>query len=99
LKALESSTAEMFWMTSRNLQAMADFKFDIYFSHHNHYDRNQTHAFIHRIGNSDNYNGIFLCSKNKVWTKNEIEHRFPVERKEWNIVASGPVTYQQYVVN
>jgi hypothetical protein len=99
LQALESSTAEMFWMTSRNLQAMADFKFDIYFSHHNHYDRNQTHAFIHRIGDKDNYNGIFLCSKNKTWSKNEIEHRFPVERKEWNIVASGPITYQQYVVN
>lgn len=99
LQALKSSSAEMFWMISRNLQASVDFKFDIYFSHHNIYDRNQTHAFIHRVGDKDNYNGIFLCSKNKEWTKKEVEHRFPIERKEWDIVASGPITYVRYVAN
>jgi hypothetical protein len=99
LQALKSSSAEMFWMTSRNLQPLADFAFDLYFSHHNHYDRSQTHAFIHRVGDKDNYNGIFLCSKNKEWTKKEVEHRFPVERKEWDIVASGPIIYTRYVTD
>jgi lipocalin len=99
LKALNSSSTEMFWMTSRNLQVDSNFHFDLYFSHHNHYDRNQTHAFIHRVGDALTYNGIFLCSKNKVWTKKEVEHRFPIERKEWDTVASGPVTYIRYVAN
>lgn len=98
-EALEKSPTEMFWMSSRNLQPAEDFKFDIYFSHHNSYDRGQNHAFIHRVNGKDTFNGIFLCSKNKVLTKKEVEHRFPIERKEWDIVASGPVAYTRYVAN
>ena len=95
-KALENSTTEMFWMTSKNLKPADDFKFDIYISHHNSYERRQNHAFIHRVNGKDSYNGIFLCSKQKSLTKKEIEYRFPIERKEWNIVGSGPVVYTIY---
>ena len=98
-EALNRSSTEMFWMTSRNIATAQDFEFDIYFSHHNTYDRGQNHAFIHRVGDKDSYNGIFLCSKIKPLSKREIEYRTLLERKEWSIVASGPVTYQQYVVN
>jgi len=98
-EALEKTTTEMFWMSSRNLTPVDDFKFDIYISHHNTIDRNQTHAFVHRVGEKDSYNGIFLCSKNKPLTKKEVEHRFPIERKEWDVVASGPVVYAKYVFN
>jgi hypothetical protein len=98
-EALESSSTEMFWMTSRNLQPADDFKFDMYFSHHDTVHRSMTHAFIHRVGDKDSYNGIFLCSKNKPLTKKEIEHRFPIERKEWDIIASGPVMYTRYVTD
>jgi CYTH domain-containing protein len=97
--ALENSSTDMFWMTSRNLQVAEDFNFDFYISHHNTVHRSMNHAFIHRVGDNDTYNGIFLCSKNKPLTKKEIEHRFPIERKEWDIVASGPVKYTRYVVN
>jgi hypothetical protein len=99
LTAMEQTTTEMFWMTSRNLSVDPNFKFDMYITHHNTVDRNQTHAFIHRVGDKDSYNGIFLCSKNVPWNKKEVEYRFPVERKEYDIVASGPVIYQQYVFN
>jgi hypothetical protein len=98
-EALSRSSTEMFWMTSRNIATSQNFEFDIYFSHHNTYDRGQNHAFIHRVGDKDSYNGIFLCSKSKPLSKREVEYRTPLERKEWDIVASGPVSYQQYVIN
>lgn len=98
-EALERSSTEMFWMTSRNISTAPGFEFDIYFSHHNAYDRGQNHAFVHKVGDKESYNGIFLCSKNKPLSKREVEYRTPIERKEWDIVASGPVSYQQYVID
>ena len=91
--ALKDSKTEMFWMTSRNLVPAPDFKFDVYFSHHNISDRNQNHAFLHRSGVEESYNGFFLCSKKSPLTKREIEHRFPVQRREWDILASVPREY------
>lgn len=91
-KALAESTTEMFWMLSHNLSIAEDFNIDEV----RKYDRNQNHAFIHRVDDKDTYNGIFLCSKNKPLTKNEVKFRFPVERVEWPIVASGPVIYTVY---
>lgn len=98
-EALERSSTEMFWMSSRNISTDPKFDYSIYFSHHNSYDRGQNHAFIHKVGDKESYNGIFLCSKLKPLSKREVEYRTPIERKEWDIVASGPVSYQQYVIN
>ena len=99
LYALENSTTEMFWATSKHIQAIDTFKFDLYFSHHNRYDRNQNHAFIHIEDNTETYDGIFLLSKNVPLTKKEIEYRFPVNRKEWDIVASTPKLYDRFVID
>ena len=98
LHALENTTTEMFWMTSANIDT-SDFEFDIYFSHRNSYDRNQNHAFVHRVGDKDLYNGVFLCSKNIPLNKKEVEHRFPVNRKEWNTVASKPKKYDIFNID
>lgn len=96
LTALEKSTTDLFWMTSYNLKPVDTFTFDLYFSHHNSYDRQQNHAFIHRVNDKDLYNGIFLCTKFAPLTKKEIEYKFPINRKEWDIVASGPVVYDTF---
>ena len=96
LSALENTTTEMFWMTSRNLKANIP---DIYFNFDNEYDRKQNHAFIHRVGDTDHYNGVFLCSKHAVLSKREVEYRFPVNRKEWDVVASGPVQYNVFEID
>jgi hypothetical protein len=98
-EACDKSSTDLFWMTSRNLATAFDFNFDLYFSHHNTYDRNQNHAFKHRVNGTDSYNGIFLCSKAAPLSKREIEYRTFLVRKEWDIVASGPVIYQQYAAN
>ena len=92
--ALNKAQTEMFWAVSNNLKITDNFNFDIYFSHDNVYDRTQNHAFIHRVDGKDLYNGVFLLSKHRPLTKREIEHRYIVNRKEWDIVASGPCQYE-----
>ena len=96
--ALENTTTEMFWATSRNI-SVDDFKFDLYFIHSNKYDRKQNHAFRHLVNDEVYYNGVFLFSKHKPVTQKEIEHRFVADRKEWNIVASGPCKYEKFYPN
>ena len=96
LQALESSKTEMFWMSSRNISAKIP---DLYFTHDNEYDRKQNHVFIHRINAKDYFNGLFLCSKHNKLSKKEIEYRHLVNRKEWDIVGSGPKKYNVFEID
>lgn len=102
LDAMDTCTTDMFWMTSKNITVDKDFKFDIIFDPLDgkyDYDRNENHAFIHRENNKDTFDGVFLLSKNKPLSKREVDYRFPVQRKEWSIVASGPLVYNQFTLN
>lgn len=98
LVALETSTTHMFWMTTYNLKESDDFKYDMYFDYSNTVDKSQTHAFIHLVDNQQLYNGIFLCSKSAVLTKKEVDYRFPINKKEWDVVASGPCQYDKFTI-
>ena len=93
LNAVENSTTELFWMSSKNITADIP---NLYFTHDNEYDRKQNHAFIHRVGDRDLYNGVFLCNKHRPLTQKEVDHRFLVNAKEWDIVASGPCKYDTF---
>lgn len=97
-EALKTASTEMFWALSYNIKVKDTFNLNFYFSHNDVYNRNQNHVFIHRLPDKDLFNGVLLLSKNKIITKKEIEFRFPVERKEWNIVASEPVKYDRFVI-
>ncbi len=99
LEAMEKSTTDMFWMTSPNLKVADDFNFDLYITHHNAYERQENHVFVHLVNGEKFYNGVFLLSKHKPVSRKEIEHRHIIERKEWDIVASGPCVYDKFVVN
>jgi hypothetical protein len=96
LTALETSSTEMFWMSSRNIAAKIP---NIYFDHSNLYDRKQNHAFIHQVNDQKLYNGVFLCSKHRTLSKKEVEHRHIVNRKEWDIVASYPKKYNIFEID
>jgi hypothetical protein len=99
LKAMDSCTTDMFWMTSSNMTIADNFKFDLLFDPLDgkyDYDRNENHAFIHREQGKDTFDGVFLLSKNKPLSKREVEYRFPIQRKEWDIVASGPKLYDRF---
>lgn len=96
--ALEKTKTQMFWMSSPNIKVnkVVD---TFYISHHESSLRQQNHAFIHRVDDEDYYNGLFLCSKDMPLTEKEVEHRFPVARKEWDIVASGPCKYDIFEIS
>jgi hypothetical protein len=96
--AIEKSKTQLFWMSSRNIK-VNNFYQDFYISHHDSSLRQQNHAFIHRVDNEDYYNGLLLCSKDMPLTEKEVEHRFPVNRKEWDIVASGPCKYDIFEIS
>lgn len=98
LYALDNSETELFWGHTNNID-VKDFGFDLYFTHDNEYDRKQNHSFIHRVGDKDYRNGVFLYSKHKPLTQKEIEYRHIVSGKEWDIVASKPVKYDTHIIN
>ena len=95
IKALYETKTEMFWGVPSDVIVADDFKFDLYFSHHNNYDRNMTHVFL----NGEHRDGIILFSKNVVISEKEIEHRFYIKKKEWDIVASNPKPYDKFLIN
>jgi hypothetical protein len=99
LNALETSTTDMFWMSTANISINTEFVDTFYISHHEQIDRKQNHAFIHQVDGEDLYNGLFLCSKHVPLSKREVEYRFPVNRKEHNIVASGPCKYDVFEID
>jgi hypothetical protein len=89
LTALKESPTEMFWVIPDDVIVDPNFKFDIYFSHDNEYDRKINHVFL----NGEHYNGIMLMSKHCPIIEKEFESRFLINRKEWPIVASRPKPY------
>lgn len=99
LQAIETSTTEMFWMSSPNIDVDTNVVNTFYISHHDQLDRKQNHAFIHQVDGKDLYNGVFLCSKHLPLSKKEVEYRFPVNRKEHDIVASGPCKYDVFEID
>lgn len=95
LTALKNTKTDMFWMLSRNITVDSSVLSNIYVSH-DRYDSKVNHAFIHSVDGQDLYNGVFLCTKHKPLTQREVEHRFIVNRKEWPVVASGPIEYEKF---
>jgi hypothetical protein len=94
LDALEKSSTEMFWVVWNEIEIIDNSIFDLYFSHHNIYDRSENHVFKHIFRKQDTYaNGIILFSKLKKVSKKEIDHRFLIEKKEHNRVASKFKSY------
>ena len=94
-EALYNTTSEMFWGIPSDVQVAEDFKFDLYFSHHNRYDREINHVFL----NNKSRDGIVLFSKNLLVSEKEVEHRFYIKKKEWDTVASVPKPYPIFTVN
>ena len=98
LDALEKSTTDMFWMGTHNIKISDTFNLNMYFSHHETFDRNINHVFKHKCGDEISFDGLFLCTKKIVLTEKEVEHRLVAKRKEWDIVASGPVVYDKFII-
>lgn len=88
LSAKEKSTTELFYLIPNEVRTLENFTFDLYFSHHNSYDRSENHVFKNKDISEIKYNGIMLLSKNVPVSAKEIEHRYLINKKEHDIVAS-----------
>jgi len=93
LTAKNNSSTDMFWFIPKEVLVDDNFKFDLYFSHHNVVDRNMNHVFKNVFRGEETYIGISLVSKNKELSQKEITHRFLVEKKHHDVVASKLCPY------
>ena len=98
LYALDNSVTELFWATTPNIET-AYYKFDLYFTHDDVYNRKENHALAHLVNGKKYHNGLFLLSKHKPLTRKEIEYRHLVSGKEWDIVGSFATTYERFVID
>ena len=94
LHALKTSETEMFWSIPSDIVVKKDFDFNLYFSHHNKFDQAINHVFL----NDKYYDGIVLYSKQCIASEKEVEHRFLVNKKEWEVVASTPKPFDKFVI-
>ena len=95
LSAKEKSTTEMFWIVPTDVVVNDDFKFDLTFQFNNEYDRSINHVFL----NDKYYDGVILTSKKIKISEKELTHRFLIDKKEHDIVASTPKVYPTFIVN
>jgi len=91
LKVIVGKTS-MVWCVPAEAEPRKDFPFDLYFSWHNKFDRNMNHVFLHAVGKKETYNGIMLVPRDNVLSKKEIDFRFPVDKKEYAVVASDHIS-------
>ena len=95
----------MFWIVWPEVSVINQSIFDLYFSHHNSYDRRENHVFKNLCNDTESYlSGIILCSKYKPLSNQEFDRKYLVDKKEHNIVASKyryrqytPVSYTEYL--
>jgi hypothetical protein len=89
ISAIETSKTDMFWCIWPEVTLIDEKILNLYFSHHNSYDRNENHSFKHIFRNQETYsNGVVLFSKNKKIGRREFDHRFLIEKKEHPDVVS-----------
>ena len=92
-RALDNTTTDMFWGVPDDVNLVKDL--DLYFSHHNLYDRKITHVFK----NKESYDGVVLYSTKGKLTKKEVEHRFYTKKKEWDVVYSTPKGFDFFEID
>ena len=86
--ALKTSTTDMFWFVPAEVEPLPDFKFDLQFPYQNNYERSINHVFKNKDVEEDKFNGIMLLSKQTPISSREVEYRYLIEKKEYDVVAS-----------
>ncbi len=82
-------TDEMFWLVWPEVTVTDTTVFDMYFSHHNSYDRRENHVFKNWLNGAASYSsGVILCSKYKPLSNREFINQYAVDKKEHDRVVS-----------
>ncbi|MEY4331781.1 MAG: hypothetical protein RLZZ196_519 [Bacteroidota bacterium] len=99
ITALETSETDMFWAVWPNIEVIDESVFDITFSFHNTYDRQENHVWKNLCNDAESYiSGLTLFSKSKTVSKREVNYRMLINRKEYDAVASR-FRYPRYCIN
>jgi hypothetical protein len=92
-------TDDMFWVVSPGIKILNEEIFNLYFSHHNSYDRRENHVFKNLCNGEELYlTGVILCSKFKPLTEKEFETQYAVDKKEHDLVVCK-FQYPVYIIN
>ena len=86
--ALSTASTDMFWVIPPEVEPVPDFKFDLQFLYQNKYELSINHVFKNIDVEEIKYNGIMLLSKKRPISAREIEYRYLIEKKEYDLVAS-----------
>lgn len=93
VNAKSKSTMDLFWIVPKEVKIRPEFKFNLYFPHHNVIDRKSNHVFKHIFRGEETYTGISLVPKSSEFTQKEIDHRFLIQKKQYSDVASSVQDY------
>ena len=92
-------TDEMFWLVWPQVTVIDNTIFDIYFSHHNSYDRRENHVFKNLCNeNASYFSGVILCSKYKSLSNREFAKQYAIDKKEHEQIVSK-YQYSVYTIN
>ena len=95
----QTITDDMFWVVLPGIKILNNEIFNLYFSHHNSYDRRENHVFKNLCNGEELYlTGVILCSKFKRLSKKEFERQYAVDKKEHDIVVCK-FEYPVYTIN
>ena len=95
--AFEKATTELFWCVWPNTEIIDNTLYDLYFE--DDFSRSMNHVFKNLCNGIESYvNGVLLNSKKLPLSKREIDHRFPIEKKEHDRIVSVN-RYPRYIIN
>ena len=88
-KEYQEITDDMFWVVWPEVTIINDSIFELYFSHHNTYDRRENHVFKNLCNDTASYlSGVILCSKYKPLSNREFDKQYAIDKKEHDAVVS-----------
>jgi hypothetical protein len=99
LDAIENSETDMFWAQWPDTEVLDTDIFNLTFSYHNTYDRQENHVWKNLCNDVESYiSGLTLFSKFKPVSKREINYKMLINRKEHDLVATR-FRYPRYYVS
>jgi hypothetical protein len=89
---MSSCSSEFVWVIPTDVDVDSNFNFDYQIPY---WERSTVHIFK----NGNEFDGLFICHRDTLVSKREFEHRFFVNKKEVDKLASYPKKYQQIYVD
>ena len=101
--ALNETSKSMVWCVWPDIEIVDDSIFDLYFDPLDgkyDYDRTINHVFKNKVNNEESYiSGVSLCCPTNLISKKEFNHRFFIDKKEYDQLGSNTRLYEKFVID